>query len=156
MLIEKQSKLFALQMCASQNHQKQKELLFSHVNFMQNMGPQTEQPSMVHFNENPAFEHQEKERKIDNDAIVHIPVTETIIIRDNISQSNYSQTENAPEEIGFKSCSTRNLLQEDSMNNNNFETEKNVRKAIENLEILTSKVAKDQISRSLIITSILD
>ena len=42
------------------------------------------------------------------------------------------------------------------MTHNNFETEKNVRKAIENLEILTSKVAKDQISRSLIITSILD
>ena len=42
------------------------------------------------------------------------------------------------------------------MTNNNFETEKNVRKAIENLEILTSKVAKDQISRSHIITSILD
>lgn len=118
------------------------------------MGPQVEQPSIAHFTANPALEHQEKERKFDNDAIAHIPVTETIIIRDNISQSNYSKTENAPEEIGFQS--TRNLLQEDSMTNNNFETEKNVRKAIENLEILTSKVAKGQISRSLIITSILD
>ena len=39
---------------------------------------------------------------------------------------------------------------------NEFAIEKNVRKAIEDLEILTSKVAKKEISGSQIISSILD
>lgn len=39
---------------------------------------------------------------------------------------------------------------------NEFTIEKNVRKAIEDLEILTTKVAKKEISGGEIITSILD
>ena len=93
----------------------------------------------------PTHEHQEKVRKYDNDAIAHIPVTDSMVIRDNMSQSNYSKKEDTPEAM-------ENLSEEDSMTHHNLETEKNVRKAIENLELLTSKVAKDQISRSNIVT----
>ena len=45
---------------------------------------------------------------------------------------------------------------DESLTHNDFEIEKKVRKAIENLESLTSKVAKNQIPRSQIIALILD
>ena len=50
-----------------------------------------EQPYIGQITASPASEHLEKERNFDNDAIVRIPVTDSMVIRDNTSQSNYEK-----------------------------------------------------------------